>query len=182
MAFLPAHACDVAHGCGRVDQDCAGATRPLRSCDDSKFVCSRSSRLAKTRRGAGLGSFVLNCSQVGRRREKRANQLIEKSGDVRSWWARQDLNLGPTDYESAALTAELRAPVAHLIGLPTAGKDQNVFAALSAWKTDTPSPSETFHQASAPWSGIQDDLANPGNAAFPGTPRHFFRSSLLACR
>src|SRR5271170_5855010 len=26
-----------------------------------------------------------------------------------SWWARQDLNLGPTDYESAALTAELRA-------------------------------------------------------------------------
>src|SRR6266702_5121965 len=28
-----------------------------------------------------------------------------------SWWARQDLNLGPTDYESAALTAELRAPL-----------------------------------------------------------------------
>jgi hypothetical protein len=27
------------------------------------------------------------------------------------WWARQDLNLGPTDYESAALTAELRAPL-----------------------------------------------------------------------
>ena len=26
------------------------------------------------------------------------------------WWARQDLNLGPTVYESAALTAELRAP------------------------------------------------------------------------
>ena len=26
------------------------------------------------------------------------------------WWARQDLNLGPTDYESAALTAELQAP------------------------------------------------------------------------
>ena len=52
---------------------------------------------------------VLTCSQGGRRREKRADQLIEKSGDVRSWWARQDLNLGPTDYESAALTAELRA-------------------------------------------------------------------------
>src|SRR5437870_7839182 len=29
------------------------------------------------------------------------------------WWARQDLNLGPTDYESAALTAELRAPFLH---------------------------------------------------------------------
>ncbi len=28
-------------------------------------------------------------------------------------WARQDSNLGPTDYESAALTAELRA----LLGL-----------------------------------------------------------------
>ena len=28
---------------------------------------------------------------------------------VGGWWARQDLNLGPTDYESAALTAELRA-------------------------------------------------------------------------
>src|SRR5437879_11210471 len=27
----------------------------------------------------------------------------------RSAWALQDLNLGPTDYESAALTAELRA-------------------------------------------------------------------------
>jgi hypothetical protein len=26
-----------------------------------------------------------------------------------NWWARQDLNLGPTDYESAALTAELQA-------------------------------------------------------------------------
>src|SRR5712691_7533725 len=25
------------------------------------------------------------------------------------WWARQDSNLGPTDYEPAALTAELRA-------------------------------------------------------------------------
>ena len=26
-----------------------------------------------------------------------------------SWWALKDLNLRPTDYESAALTAELRA-------------------------------------------------------------------------
>jgi hypothetical protein len=29
---------------------------------------------------------------------------------LENWWARQDLNLGPTDYESAALTAELQAP------------------------------------------------------------------------
>ena len=28
----------------------------------------------------------------------------------KGWWARQDSNLGPTDYEPAALTAELRAP------------------------------------------------------------------------
>src|SRR6185503_7142941 len=28
---------------------------------------------------------------------------------IRRRWARQDSNLGPTDYESAALTAELRA-------------------------------------------------------------------------
>ncbi len=27
----------------------------------------------------------------------------------RIWWALQDLNLGPIDYESTALTAELRA-------------------------------------------------------------------------
>ena len=26
------------------------------------------------------------------------------------WWARLDLNQEPTDYESAALTVELRAP------------------------------------------------------------------------
>ena len=26
-----------------------------------------------------------------------------------AWWALQDLNLGPMDYESTALTAELRA-------------------------------------------------------------------------
>ena len=32
------------------------------------------------------------------------------------WWARQDLNLGPTDYESAALTAELQARSALTLG------------------------------------------------------------------
>ncbi len=32
------------------------------------------------------------------------------------WWALQDLNLRPTDYESAALTAELRARTLALIG------------------------------------------------------------------
>ena len=39
----------------------------------------------------------------------------EEGGGVRicqlcgAWWALQDLNLGPMDYESTALTAELRA-------------------------------------------------------------------------
>jgi hypothetical protein len=39
-------------------------------------------------------------------------EMIEAKGNVKTenWWARQDLNLGPTDYESAALTAELQAP------------------------------------------------------------------------
>ena len=30
----------------------------------------------------------------------------------REWWARSDLNRGPSDYESPALTAELRAQTA----------------------------------------------------------------------
>jgi hypothetical protein len=36
-----------------------------------------------------------------------------------NWWARQDSNLGPMDYESTALTTELRArgAVEHSIAL-----------------------------------------------------------------
>ena len=30
---------------------------------------------------------------------------------LRGWWARQDLNLRPSDYESPALTPELRAQI-----------------------------------------------------------------------
>ena len=37
-------------------------------------------------------------------------QKMQEAVLTQKWWARQDLNLGPTDYESAALTAELRAP------------------------------------------------------------------------
>jgi hypothetical protein len=43
---------------------------------------------------------------------QRNGQSEWKADDAAStnkWWARQDSNLGPTDYESAALTAELRA-------------------------------------------------------------------------
>ena len=36
--------------------------------------------------------------------------LLRELSPQSSWWARQDLNLGPMDYESTALTAELRAP------------------------------------------------------------------------
>jgi hypothetical protein len=34
------------------------------------------------------------------------------------WWARKDLNLGPMDYESTALTAELRARLLRLLSSP----------------------------------------------------------------
>ena len=42
-------------------------------------------------------------------RQSAGVQLASHSAGDCEWWARQDLNLGPTDYESAALTAELRA-------------------------------------------------------------------------
>ena len=35
----------------------------------------------------------------------------EDDGAMRSWWALRDSNPGPKDYESSALTAELRARV-----------------------------------------------------------------------
>src|SRR5258708_2945586 len=47
--------------------------------------------------------------QKSRQSRKCRKRKIELSL-LECWWARQDLNLGPTDYESAALTAELRAP------------------------------------------------------------------------
>ena len=34
---------------------------------------------------------------------------LDGSESLKNWWALKDLNLRPTDYESAALTAELRA-------------------------------------------------------------------------
>jgi hypothetical protein len=37
--------------------------------------------------------------------------LILARANSKEWWALKDLNLRPTDYESAALTAELRAQV-----------------------------------------------------------------------
>jgi hypothetical protein len=46
---------------------------------------------------------------------KAASWWEEMNSISENWWARQDLNLGPTDYESAALTAELRARIALII-------------------------------------------------------------------
>ena len=36
-------------------------------------------------------------------------ESLRRTDGESAWWARQDLNLGPMDYESTALTAELRA-------------------------------------------------------------------------
>src|SRR5208283_3814441 len=66
----------------------------------------------------GISNSTLECSNHSRIRSARGFYpggryvLLPMcpGWTVRNWWARQDLNLGPTDYESAALTAELRAP------------------------------------------------------------------------
>ena len=56
------------------------------------------------RRRRVRGEFAnLGCGN----RSVNASQPFDNSRD--SWWAHQDSNLGPTDYESAALTAELWA-------------------------------------------------------------------------
>jgi hypothetical protein len=44
------------------------------------------------------------------------------------WWARKDLNLGPMDYESTALTAELRAHGRAMLLLFRAVRDGRNFA------------------------------------------------------
>ena len=94
--------------------------------------CRRRSRGPPTLAGkASPNSGGIVFSMSGSRREpdqkilpaRRAHQpLIARCGAVvarphpetRGWWARQDSNLGPTDYEPAALTAELRARNARL--------------------------------------------------------------------
>src|SRR5258708_23946822 len=57
------------------------------------------------------------------------------------WWARQDWTLGPTDYESAALTAELRAPDNKgLIGLLKRPQQFCVILALQSTQIRTSLP------------------------------------------
>ena len=50
--------------------------------------------------------FGVNSLRLACQAEARASAC---AGASEGWWARQDSNLGPTDYEPAALTAELRA-------------------------------------------------------------------------
>ena len=50
------------------------------------------------------------CPSCGR---KLAGNPIWEMTDCIFWWALRDSNPGPTDYESAALTAELRAPFSY---------------------------------------------------------------------
>jgi hypothetical protein len=58
---------------------------------------------------AGFPASVQGCRHAVLRQVADAEQIRDTlSGEVPKW-ARQDSNLGPTDYESAALTAELRA-------------------------------------------------------------------------
>ena len=57
------------------------------------------------RSGASSAESPLVSSRVTRLR----SWLASRSPKGEGWWALQDLNLRPTDYESAALTAELRA-------------------------------------------------------------------------
>jgi hypothetical protein len=55
-----------------------------------------------------LGKPDLIGTSSGRKMPDRKKlELFPENG----WWARQDSNLGPMDYESTALTAELRARI-----------------------------------------------------------------------
>jgi hypothetical protein len=42
-------------------------------------------------------------------REDAGQEKDQELSPRKRWWARQDSNLGPMDYESTALTTELRA-------------------------------------------------------------------------
>ena len=52
---------------------------------------------------------TLRCLKVSVNAEERDWLKVVTLRDTQFWWARKDLNLGPMDYESTALTAELRA-------------------------------------------------------------------------
>ncbi len=67
---------------------------------------------SKLPRGPGLEPWTV-CGMAQMHSPPHPGEVLrEYLGDmevVKTWWARKDLNLGPMDYESTALTAELRA-------------------------------------------------------------------------
>lgn len=79
------------------------------------------SRTMTRKSGQRFQGFKLRPTRVtpdvfvwSRRRDgERSGRQLEKSRgaarELNNWWAHQDLNLEPTDYESAALTVELWA-------------------------------------------------------------------------
>jgi hypothetical protein len=62
----------------------------------------------------------MKCSEEGAKRAistpaptmEAGSVMHRSSGDAGIWWARQDSNLQPRDYESPALTIVLQAPAA----------------------------------------------------------------------
>ena len=74
------------------------------------FRVHRNLRRSPCRHGGGPGiTRKSNAALLRRSRTSSARRISCIDFERVFWWARQDLNLGPTDYESAALTAELRA-------------------------------------------------------------------------
>src|SRR5579859_1503843 len=83
------------------------------------LLCENYSRpsgvgLGIRRRGHKAKTGISGACGKESRQKSRQSRICQKQkielSLLECWWARQDLNLGPTDYESAALTAELRAP------------------------------------------------------------------------
>jgi hypothetical protein len=90
--------------------DCCGSSRRLESLSD---ICVTSIALGGRTAPESAGCRVVRQVRCHFRchpplfPDPRNRPYREMQG--LSYWARQDSNLGPTDYESAALTAELRA-------------------------------------------------------------------------
>ena len=72
-----------------------------------------------------------------------------------SWWARLDSNQEPTDYESAALTIELRAPLCEGVDNTQRGGKTQIPAALriaKKGKVKTYSPATAQRRNANPYS------------------------------
>jgi hypothetical protein len=90
----------------------AAAAAALR--DDSLGVDAKG--YEKTRACTGVNTAPANSAPLARKTRATKRFLAWLHG---SWRARLDSNQGPTDYESAALTAELRAPIPLTVPLCT---------------------------------------------------------------